>query len=892
MRDITEYIDDDLDSFVDYKAEYSAAITKKQKIVGDELSGCCPFHDDNNPSFSANLKTGQWICRSNCGHGNIISFIAKLDHIDPKEAAIQLRKKYGRYREPKQKSEDGDGKKKKGESLAPYSVARYSVEKHIPEDFLRDTCKCRDGGGGQRQTMRLEIPYFYDDGTEVSVRYRYGGKNFRWAKGSSGKLCLYGEWRIREFRKNGNYVCLVEGESDSQSLWYMGINAMGAPGKDNFPPERAAYIDGMRLYIHQEPDQGGAQFRQKIIRTLHASGFTGSLYVWKCSQLGGLKDPSAVLMKYGQEKGKNLILGLLNGATLIDIDLEISRETLTDAPIALETPPGWAIRSTGIFRINENAKSGDGEDIVCRTPILITRRLRSIDADGEKVEIAFFRDGKWHYEPMLRSDAFNTRNVIKLTDLGCTISSTNASGVVSYLTDLEQMNLDAIPVTDSVSRFGWHEGNRFVPGRMDGLTLDLDATQRATAAALTTSGTLVEWVELMKPHRKRSRFRAILASSFAAPLLKIVKSRNFMVYNWGGSRGGKTAALKAALSVWGEPDRLMISFNSTQVALERMSALFCDMPLGIDERQLAGRNQDGLEKIVYMLGSGIGKARGAKSGGLQRTEQWRAIAIATGEEPIAKSTSQTGVSTRVLEIYGVPFDREEDAADMHKRASEVYGTAGPAYIGKLLELGDQAIRDDWDYMYDTVSGMKTDASNGAQLSFLATVALADKYIGTMFFGESDASAEYSTLGMVQDLLKIQSETARPDVNVSAVNFIRDWVMKNSNAFRSDEPLPLQRFGEWDRTKEDVLYVVPDVLREALDARGFESEKTIQYLLDEGMIIRDKYGKKTVTKKFGGKSNRMFKIHLESWGEDTEDDDSGPTPEPRPVPPGSFSWDRG
>ena len=62
------------------------------------------------------------------------------------------------------------------------------------------------------------------------------------------------------------------------------------------------------------------------------------------------------------------------------------------------------------------------------------------------------------------------------------------------------------------------------------------------ATAYCQNGTFEKWVEHMTPHRSRQKFRFILAASFAAPLLRIVKQRIFFVYNWGGSKGGKTAA--------------------------------------------------------------------------------------------------------------------------------------------------------------------------------------------------------------------------------------------------------------------------------------------------------------------------------------------------------------
>jgi len=50
------------------------------KIANDEVRCCCPFHEENNPSFSINLETGKYICFSgSCGvKGDIYSFVSKI----------------------------------------------------------------------------------------------------------------------------------------------------------------------------------------------------------------------------------------------------------------------------------------------------------------------------------------------------------------------------------------------------------------------------------------------------------------------------------------------------------------------------------------------------------------------------------------------------------------------------------------------------------------------------------------------------------------------------------------------------------------------------------------------------------------------------------------------
>lgn len=55
---------------------------------GVEATGFCPFHDDQHPSFSANLETGLWLCHSSrCkGKGNLSQFCERLGVPLPKDA--------------------------------------------------------------------------------------------------------------------------------------------------------------------------------------------------------------------------------------------------------------------------------------------------------------------------------------------------------------------------------------------------------------------------------------------------------------------------------------------------------------------------------------------------------------------------------------------------------------------------------------------------------------------------------------------------------------------------------------------------------------------------------------------------------------------------------------
>lgn len=100
----------------------------------------------------------------------------------------------------------------------------------------------------------------------MATRYRNHPSNpqrFSWKKGS--KTILYGLWRLKQYADD--YVVLVEGESDAQTLWYYGIQAIGVPGASNFKEEYKYLFDRFKtIYIQDEEDQGGETFVGTILR--------------------------------------------------------------------------------------------------------------------------------------------------------------------------------------------------------------------------------------------------------------------------------------------------------------------------------------------------------------------------------------------------------------------------------------------------------------------------------------------------------------------------------------------------------------------------------------------------------------------------------------------------
>jgi putative DNA primase/helicase len=166
------------------------------------------------------------------------------------------------------------------------TLGDYSKEKKLPENFV--------WGLGLRDVTYLDkpavrIPYPDEEGREVAVRFRVsldGAEKFRWRSGD--KPVPYGLKLLGEARK-ACFVVLVEGESDTHTLWYHEIPALGIPGVSNWRDGWATYLDGIeKVYAVIEPDQGGNTLREKLTG---CEAIRERLYLL---ELGEHKDPSAL----------------------------------------------------------------------------------------------------------------------------------------------------------------------------------------------------------------------------------------------------------------------------------------------------------------------------------------------------------------------------------------------------------------------------------------------------------------------------------------------------------------------------------------------------------------------------------------------------------------------
>lgn len=501
---------------------------------------------------------------------------------------------------------------------------------------------------------------------------------------------------------------------------------------------------------------------------------------------------------------------------------------LPDLPIKeLRKPPAWTLNENGVWQ-SRRLKNGDIEAIcACPVPVILTERLRNIETGQEKMTLGYYRDGSWHYITADRATIFSHTAIIQLANKGLPVNSVTAKDLVRYLADLERENLNQFPTKRAVQHLGWCSGKTFFPGAENELVLDLDDTSLSVANHYHSQGTLEKWIEIVKPIREYPVARFILAAGFASPLLELIGERVFVIHTWGPSRGGKTAAMKAALSIWGNPEGIMSSFNATKVGLERTAALYSDLPLGIDERQIVGGDPRKIEEIIYTLSMGKSKARGTKSGGLQAFSTWRSIIMMNGEHPITGASSATGVKTRTLELYGTVIPDEEYAAQLHRKLKHIYGTAGPAFIQRVIKeqaSGEDlfSFQEDYETIYKELKQAFPDNA-ASHLSYVTSILIGDFYSSVWIFGLDENEAYAQAVETGATILQKLESTAEMDEATRAMNYFMSWFAVNAAHFTSSPPAG-KCFGLKD---EECIWVYPSVFEAAMVDGGFNPTRVLR-----------------------------------------------------------------
>ena len=467
---------------------------------------------------------------------------------------------------------------------------------------------------------------------------------------------------------------------------------------------------------------------------------------------------------------------------------------------------------------------------VCCHPIMPVRRLVNIDSGEERLEISYKKGNAWRHHIAEKSMLASSNQILQLAAYGIMVNSENAKMLSTYLLKIENLNYNTIQEQRSVGRLGWVQSHGFSP-YVDDLVFDGETSFRHIFNAVKSKGSREKWLDAMRKVRaEKGVGRLFLATSFASVLLEPCGLLPFFLHAWGFTESGKTVGLMIAASVWACPKigEYITTFNSTAVGQEMTASFLNSLPMCLDELQIqSSAGIKDFDKMIYQLTEGVGRTRGAKTGGLQKQNTWKCCIITNGEHPISNANSGGGAINRIIE-----FECAEKVYSDLKGLCDVmndnYGFAGREFVEYLQTDGafDRVSKMQKEFYRELLKSDSTDKQAASASAILTADAIATELI----FQDENALT-------VEDLSKIMMKKSEVNVNVRCLQYIYELVARNPLHFRPND------FGEyrldvWGKQETDKIFIIKSVFDEQLKNAGYNSTAFLSWAKRNEYILCD------------------------------------------------------
>jgi hypothetical protein len=182
---------------------------------GDHIHCAYPDHPDKNPSMRL-TDEGKVVCSCRQAHSVFDCAINLRKARDYNEASCLIAELIGRadaIREPHTPREG-------------ITLDALAALKRLPVDYLKGIGLTDDH---HRGAPAVKIPYWHEDGSQLDPRYRIAATgDLKIVSAKGAKTALYGRWNRDSVLERG-FVIIVEGESDTWTLWHRGFPADVTP---------------------------------------------------------------------------------------------------------------------------------------------------------------------------------------------------------------------------------------------------------------------------------------------------------------------------------------------------------------------------------------------------------------------------------------------------------------------------------------------------------------------------------------------------------------------------------------------------------------------------------------------------------------------------------------
>ena len=510
----------------------------------------------------------------------------------------------------------------------------------------------------------------------------------------------------------------------------------------------------------------------------------------------------------------------------------------------LKTGP-YHITTSGIIKEVENKDTVQLVDIF-PAPVLPVGILTNIETGYVKTRLWWKPANRKAREEIFENRILADKSkILMLADRGLPVDSLNALDLVEYLSVIRAKNGAAIPNEDSVSSLGWHNNNKtFAPYDQEQIIDNI--TENITIyRSIKSKGTFEEWADFMAQRLTDKRLHIVMAASFGSVILRLVGALPFILHFWGKTGTGKTVALMAAASVWGNPEAgaYLRSMDATTNAVMKLAGFLRNLPVVADEMQTVRDREGDYDKFIMRVTEGIERGRLNADSSLKPLQEWSTIFITSGEEPIVNIKSGAGAVNRVIEVElepDQPLFPGEMGNEVANFCREHYGTAGPELICQIKKLGPELLKEAYKSCSKNLMGNNITAKQA--LSAAAILTGSRLMCNLVFKGKLEPLQTCDIVPYLKTELTVDpAERAYSTlINLFAANRNR-FESKRDTGTMIYEYEPGQ--GEtWGKVFDGGYFVNKSILERELQNIGFQFDAVKKAWAGKGYLIKDSQGK--------------------------------------------------
>lgn len=440
---------------------------------------------------------------------------------------------------------------------------------------------------------------------------------------------------------------------------------------------------------------------------------------------------------------------------------------------------------------------------------------------------------------------------------------------------------------------GWVKDSFVLPDRSFGdKLLRFGQVELPKRPEFEEQGTLAEWqTHVAHLARGNSRLTFSLGVAFSAPLNPILGVESGGYHLYGVTSEGKTATMRAGISVYGKENPRKKLWRTTSNSLEYTAAAHNHLAMFLDEIGQAVPHD--AAAAAYMLANGQGKARLRKDLSQRDILTWELVFLSTGEHTLASFLEQGEVNTKggqenrmpsipICGRSGEAFEQKYGMSSLdfvktlEKNTASYTGTAFTAFMTALVETRSNEYDAILRQRHTSIRDELIDGHVSTKVLYRVADRMAAVQIGL------ELALEFEVLQHTHD-----------EITWAIKTVFDDWVLDRggnkdfelmqqctkiehlfvANEY-SDRIISPNQFGESDRVSRNLLayrwndrFLVPCAIFKSIEFAGEINLSLLKKELTErGWLLPGRNGDASTVTKIGGKCTRGY-VFRRFWGEE-------------------------